>query len=78
MMAILVAVLTASTTFAAVFPFMKAQGPRVAQLMRKSAAIELGVSKACRKIEIIKRPPRGTVVQGCSSARKRPCPRRRW
>lgn len=78
MMAILVAVLTASTTFVAVFPFMKAQAPRVAQLMGRSPVIELGVSKACRRIELIRKPPRGTVVQGCSSARKRPCPRRRW
>jgi|JI8StandDraft_1071087.scaffolds.fasta_scaffold456973_2 hypothetical protein len=67
MMAVLVALLTASSTFAAVWPLMR-EAPASAALTR-----------ACRRITIIKvLPPRGTVQQGCSSARKRACVRRRY
>lgn len=66
MMAMLVALLTASSTFAAVWPLVR-EAPATSALTR-----------ACRRITIIKAPPRGAVQQGCSSARKRACVRRRY
>lgn len=78
MIALMVALLTAGSTFAAVFPLVTSQAPKVAQLMGKQPVVQVGVGKVCRRITLIKAPPRGVVVQGCSSARKRPCPRRRW
>lgn len=71
MMAVLVALLTASSTFAAVWPLMQREVPSLLRGAPGPAAL----TRACRRIIIIK-PQRGTVQQGCSSARKRPCVRR--
>lgn len=69
MMAVLVALLTASSTFAAVWPLME----------REVLPASTALTRACRRITIIKTlPQRGTVQQGCSSARKRACVRRRY
>lgn len=71
MMAVLVALLTASSAFAAVWPLMEREV--------RSTPAATALSRACRRITIIKvQPQRGTVQQGCSSARKRPCVRRRY
>ncbi|MBM4778342.1 MAG: hypothetical protein GQE15_11625 [Archangiaceae bacterium] len=75
MMALLVALLTASSTFAAVWPLMEREVPALLKGVPASTAL----TRACHRITIIKTlPQRGTVQQGCSSARKRPCVRRRY
>jgi hypothetical protein len=78
MIAALVALLTATTTFAAVFPLMRAEAQRHGLVVRGALASTARLEKACRTIVIVKRPRPGTVTQGCSSARKRPCVRRRY
>lgn len=79
MIAALVALLTAGSTFAAIFPIMRAEAPRLGFVLRGVAESRARTEKACRRIVIVKTPPpRGTVTHGCSSARKRPCVRRRY
>jgi hypothetical protein len=81
MMALFVAVLTASSAFVAVWPLVHSVG--AAQV--RSTQVEDGTTstvsrrrQGCRRISIIVRKP-GEVTKGCSSARKRPCtPPRRW
>ncbi|MBL8918237.1 MAG: hypothetical protein JNJ54_05215 [Myxococcaceae bacterium] len=77
MIATLVALVTATSTFAAVFPLIRAETPS-ARASAGQAADELPPRRACRRITIIKKPAAGTVTQGCSSSRKRPCVRRRY
>lgn len=78
MIAVLVAVLSASSALAALWPLVRAEGPTFALVFRSGAADSPppAASKGCRRVQIIK-APRGRVTQGCSSARKRPCLRRR-
>lgn len=61
---LLVAVLVASSTFAALWPVWRTGHPPDAP--------------RGRRITIVRTIRPGTVVQGCSSLRKRPCPRRRF
>lgn len=78
MIAALIAVLTATSTFAAVFPLMRGEAHRVGVVARGALASTARLEKACRRIMIVKpKPAPGTVTQGCSSARRRPCIRRR-
>lgn len=74
MMAVLVALLTASSTFAAVWPLMEREVPA----LLKSVPASTALTRACRRITIKVLPQRGSVQQGCSSARKRACVRRRY
>ncbi|MDP1918426.1 MAG: hypothetical protein Q8L14_19420 [Myxococcales bacterium] len=80
MIALLVAALTASSTLAALWPLMRSEVPRFEFVMREpSAPAPRTQHKACNtRITIIRKTPKpGTVTKGCSSARKRPCVRRR-
>lgn len=77
MIAALVALLTATTTFAAVFPLIRADGPGARTVVSQSTDAERS-RRVCRRIILIKKPTPGTVTQGCSSTRKRPCVRRRY
>ena len=71
MTAILVALLTASSTFAALWPAIEADVEPVVEEVQPRRA-------GCRSMIIRgSPPPRGTVRKGCSSARGRPCARRR-
>jgi hypothetical protein len=84
MMALLVAVLTASSALVAVWPLV--QGARVTGVVQVSepaaGASPVTVTRrrqGCRRVSIIVTRKPGEVQQGCSSARKRPCPKpRRW
>lgn len=79
MIPLLVAMLTASSTFAALWPLMRSEVPRFEVARRVYAEAPPASSRACmRNITIIRNTPKpGTVTKGCSSARKRPCVRRR-
>jgi hypothetical protein len=81
MMALLVAVLTASSAFAAVWPLVHPGGGAQVRSTQTEDRTTLTVTRrrqGCRRIPIIVRKP-GEVTKGCSSARKRPCaPPRRW
>lgn len=74
MNALLIALLTAGSTFAAVFPLMKTKLARPA-----IPVIEVAATKACRhQVITVIRPPRNhRGAQWCGSTRKRPCIRRR-
>lgn len=79
MIALLVAALTASSTLVALWPLMRSEVPRFEFVMRSRSAPEPTTEKTCRRMQqitIIRNTP-GTVTKGCSSARKRPCVRRR-
>ncbi|MDX2012186.1 MAG: hypothetical protein SFW67_18470 [Myxococcaceae bacterium] len=84
MMALLVAVLTASSAVAALWPLVQAPRPVAAfqGVMEDGGATPRTTvvrrRQGCRRIPIIVRKP-GEVQKGCSSARRKPCtPRRRW
>lgn len=79
MIPLLVAMLTASSTFAALWPLMRSEVPRFEVVRREYPDSTLAGSRACaRRITVIRTiPQRGTITKGCSSARKRPCVRRR-
>lgn len=79
MIPLLVAMLTASSTFAALWPLMRSEVPRFEFVMRAPSETKTRPHKACStRITIIRNTPKpGTVTKGCSSARKRPCVRRR-
>ena len=79
MIALLVAMLTASSTFAALWPLMRSEVPRFEVVRREFSDAPPASSRACsRRITVIRNIPKpGTVTKGCSSARKRPCVRRR-
>ena len=80
MIPLFVAMLTASSTFAALWPLMRSEVPRFEFVMRSRSAVEPTTQKTCRRMQqitIIRTPKPGTVTKGCSSARKRPCVRRR-
>jgi hypothetical protein len=77
MIALLVATLTASSTLAALWPLVRSEAPRFEFVMRGRSTADATALKTCRRIVVIRAPPPGTVTKGCSSARKRPCGRRR-
>jgi len=78
MIALLVATLTASSALAALWPLVRAEVPRLEFVMPADSALESRAHKRCRRITIIRiKPQQGTITKGCSSARKRPCVRRR-
>lgn len=79
MIALLVATLTASSTLAALWPLMRSEVPRFEFVIRGRSEVE-PTHKTCRRmtITVIRGTPQpGTITKGCSSARKRPCVRRR-
>jgi hypothetical protein len=79
MIALLVAALTASSTLAALWPLMRSEVARFEFVMRARADAEPTPHKTCRRmVTVIRNTPQpGTITKGCSSARKRPCVRRR-
>ena len=83
MMALLVAVLTASSALAALWPLVHTSKPASFQVVVEDWSQRPGPAvvrrrQGCRRIPIVVRKP-GEVQKGCSSARQRPCaPRRRW
>ncbi|MDP3238166.1 MAG: hypothetical protein Q8S33_19085 [Myxococcales bacterium] len=80
MIALIVAALTASSTLAALWPLMRSDLPRLDLVRRSPSPVVHAPHKARRftTITVIRTTPKpGAVTKGCSSARKRPCVRRR-
>lgn len=83
MNALVIALLTAGSTFAAVFPLMKSGAARLGR--SPVPVIEVEATKACRRISMpiirsvqIIRAPNHQGLRLCGSTRNRPCVRRRW
>ncbi len=76
MNALLIALLTAGSTFVAIFPLMHSRASRLGRVVEP--VIETALTKACRRnVVTIVRAPKHRGLQWCGSSRRRPCIRRR-